>query len=78
MNLKYSLYDSPNKHPQQVMRELGITYLYASPQTIGDCWWFWGCDNVPEQMPNNIKLLELHPSSDVSLTKEEIEFITEK
>jgi len=24
------------------------------PQSLGDCWWFFNCENVPEQMPAHI------------------------
>lgn len=30
------------RHPQQVMKDLGINYLYAVPQSIADCWMFFG------------------------------------
>lgn len=37
-------------HPQKVMKELGITYQHATPQSMGDQWWFWNCENVPNFM----------------------------
>jgi len=42
------------RHPQHVMRDLGITYQVAVPQSLGDCWWFFNCENVPEQLPAHI------------------------
>lgn len=39
------------RHAQEVMRELGIEYTYAVPQSIFDCWWFLGCTDVPDELP---------------------------
>jgi hypothetical protein len=41
-------------HPQQVIKDLGITYQHATPQSIGDQWWFWNCENIPEILPEYI------------------------
>lgn len=30
--------------PQKRMREIGFTYLFAVPQSIADCWCFYGCE----------------------------------
>lgn len=38
-------------HPQKSMRELGITYSKAVPQSIADQWWFYDCENIPEKLP---------------------------
>ena len=35
------------KHAQVFMKELGITYKHAVPQSIANCWQFWCCE-VPE------------------------------
>jgi len=40
-----------NRHPQIVMASLGITYQHATPQSIGDQWWFWNCENLPDKLP---------------------------
>lgn len=32
------------RHPQEVMKALGIHYIHATPQSLGDQWWFWCCD----------------------------------
>ena len=39
------------RHPQTVMKELGITYEAAEPYPIADCWIFYNCSNVPEVLP---------------------------
>jgi hypothetical protein len=49
-DLVVDLYTAP-KHAQTCMKELGITYQLAVPQSIGDCWWFFNCENVPDQLP---------------------------
>jgi len=38
-------------HPQLIMKELGITYKMAVSQSMGDQWWFQGCENVPDELP---------------------------
>lgn len=51
INLRYSFYGAPNKHPQQDMKDLGVTYTYGIPQPMGDQWWFMDCENIPEKLP---------------------------
>lgn len=50
------------KHAQVFMKELGITYKHAVPQSIADCWQFWCCE-VPDnvELPKRIKLEEVNP-----------------
>lgn len=50
-----------NRHPQAVMKELGITYQHATPQSMGDQWWFWNCENIPENIPKYLTDLNLDP-----------------
>ena len=45
-----------NRHPQKVMKELGITYQKAIPQSLGDQWWFNGCENIPNKLPGFITI----------------------
>lgn len=49
-DLIVDLYTAP-KHAQLCMKELGITYQLAVPQSMGDCWWFFNCENVPGELP---------------------------
>lgn len=55
MNLKFSMQGAfmagEDRHPQIVMRELGVQYVRGIPQSIGDQWWFIGCTSIPEPMP---------------------------
>lgn len=48
-----NLYYAP-KHAQLIMRDLGITYQLAVPQSMADCWWFFNCENVPESLPEYV------------------------
>ncbi len=63
MNLHYDLWNAPNGHPQNVMKELGISYFHATPQSMGDCWWFWCCENVPDKLPLFLTELKVKPES---------------
>lgn len=47
----YNMYAAPDEHPQRVMHDLGIDYVHAVPQSIADCWHFWGCSNLPDPLP---------------------------
>lgn len=44
-----------SRHPQLVMKDMGITYVHCVPQSISDSWWFFGCENFPESSPNYIR-----------------------
>ena len=50
------------KHAQVFMKELGITYKHAVPQSIADCWQFWCCE-VPDyiELPEQIESREINP-----------------
>lgn len=45
------MYPAPGKHPQRVMKKLGIKYTHAVPQSMGDQWWFFNCVNIPNPLP---------------------------
>lgn len=46
-------------HPQTHMKNLGITYDIAVPQSIADQWWFFNCKNVPENLPFGLKKMDI-------------------
>ena len=48
-----------NNHAQKIMKDLGITYQHATPQSISDQWWFWNCRNIPEDLPSYITELKI-------------------
>lgn len=45
-------------HPQLAMKELGISYESAIPQSIADQWWFLGCEVSPEKLPPFLSVIE--------------------
>lgn len=81
IHLRFSLikanYMSENRHPQVIMRDLGITYQISTPQSMCDQWWFWNCENLPKKLPRFLTPLDLNPMDliDRSLTKKEAESI---
>ena len=81
MHLRYDCYSAGLtnewRHPQAMMRELGITYQHATPQSMGDQWWFWGCTNVPAELPKFLQPVDLDPMKYIGfgLTKEDAERI---
>ncbi len=54
-------YVGQHEHPQVQMKNLGITYQQATPQSIADCWWFWNCENVPDVLPEYFRWQEIDP-----------------
>ena len=54
-------YRGEYRHAQIVMKELGITYQCTTPQTISDSFWFWNCENVPNELPDYIYKLDVDP-----------------
>lgn len=50
-----------NRHAVEVICSLGITYQHATPQSLGDQFWFWNCENVPEKLPEYITELDVEP-----------------
>jgi hypothetical protein len=39
------------------MKSLGITYTHSTPQSLGDQWWFWNCENLPDPLPDYLEPL---------------------
>lgn len=80
-HLKYDIWGAYSSgvrtHPEDEVKRLGITYQLATPQTIGDQWWFWNCDNVPDIMPFYVMELDVNPKNMVGfgLGKDEAEEI---
>lgn len=64
-------------NPQQVMRELGITYQHSTPQSISNQWWFWNCENIPDDLPPFLKKMDNDPIECIGygLSREEAEKI---
>lgn len=58
IDLWLSLYDAPTGvHAQTLMKDLGITYRYAVPQSIADGWQFFNCKNLPTDLPSYIRVM---------------------
>ena len=53
--------DIKQSHPQKAMEELGITYQHATPQSMGDQWWFWNCENIPDPLPPYLEIADWNP-----------------
>lgn len=81
MNLTYDMIGAycagEIRHPQTVMKEMGITYKISTPQSIADSWWFWNCENIPQNIPNFIKELKAKPEDCIGygLSKEDVELL---
>ena len=56
-----SLDCNENRHAQVVMKELKIKYQHATPQSVGDQWWFWNCENLPIKLPKYLTVLDVDP-----------------
>lgn len=58
IDLIYSMigasYAGESRHPQIVLKELGINYKFAIPQSLYDSWWLFGCSDVPSELPEFI------------------------
>ena len=76
-HLRYNFRDSPQGHPQKVMKELGIVYQDCTPQSMGDQWWFWNCQNIPYPLPKYLEVADLDPMKCIGygLSKEDAEKI---
>ena len=65
------------RNPVEVMKALGIKYQHATPQSMGDQWWFWNCENLPKQIPVLLTELDADPMECIGygLSKKEAELI---
>lgn len=82
MHLRYDMTTASidcreDRHPQLVMRELGITYQRSTPQSMAEQIWFWNCKNVPTGLPKYLTVLNLDPHECIGfgLTKEDADKI---
>lgn len=77
--LRYDCYGASladeHHHPQDVMRTLGITYAHATPQSMGDQWWFWKPQGLPDVLPSYLEVFLDDPMESVGygLSKEKAE-----
>ena len=77
-HLRLDVYDLP-EHAQTVMTQLGITYQHATPQSMGEQWWFWNCENLPNELPSYLEVLDIDPHSAIGygLSKEQADKIAD-
>lgn len=75
-HLRLDLY-GVTEHAQDIMKQLGITYQRATPQSISDSWWFWNCENVPDPLPPYLHILNVAPHNVIGygLSKEQADSI---
>jgi hypothetical protein len=60
VHLRLDLY-GVTKHAQEVMKDLGIRYQIAVPQSLYDCWWFFNCVGIPDVLPEYLEVLAIDP-----------------
>ena len=48
-------------HPQKIMKELGVDVFHPVPQSISDSWDFWGCENLPDPLPDFLREITRPP-----------------
>lgn len=59
--IRVSMYDL-DCHAQTLMKNLGITYQLAVPQSLYDCWLFFMCEYDPEKWDDSLTVInELDP-----------------
>ena len=44
-----------------MLKSLDITYTHSTHQPISDGWLFWNCSNVPEKIPEFIRVFDVDP-----------------
>ena len=65
-HIKYDIRDAYEEsdisgHPLKDVERLGITYQHATPQSMGDQWWLWNVENLPNDIPSYITELKADP-----------------
>lgn len=55
VDLYGSLLAGDTRHAQQIIKDLGIKYKIAIPQSMIDAWDFWGCTNIPNVLPEYVQ-----------------------
>lgn len=77
LHLRYCLQDADSagehRHPSTVLREMGITYQLATPQSVIDQWLFWNCVNIPSKLLPYIAEFDANPMDYVGKGLTEVE-----
>jgi len=62
-HLKYNLINRGGErwryHPVVDIKRLGITFRGATQQAHCDLWWFWYCENIPDELPPHIEAVAI-------------------
>lgn len=61
MYMEGDSFSAENAHPQNIMKKYGITYTHCTPQSMGNQWWFWNCENIPDNLPDFFTDLDVDP-----------------
>ena len=57
-NLRLCMIDMPkDKHPQVVIKDLGVEYKDYKIISVADAWVFYDCSNIPELLPNYLEFI---------------------
>lgn len=68
-HLRFGIFEAmdagESRHAQTVMRELGIEYQFAVPQSMLDCWQFWNCVGGPDVLPSFVTEFKADPMQHV-------------
>jgi len=56
-----------NRHACAAVKDLGITYKHSVGQSISDSFEFWGCENVPDNLPESIEVVDWDPMERIGL-----------
>ena len=80
-HLNFSYYLASYRDRNEAFKDieiLGITYQHRTPQPMGDCCWYWNCENIPEVLPSYITEFECEDPTQYigwGLSKEDAEKI---
>lgn len=55
-----AMHKDSHKHALDVIKELNVVYRAGVPQYLGECWIFYGCENIPEQLPACVTVSDMN------------------
>ena len=61
VDLMGACYAGDDRHAQKMMKDLGLSYQHATPQSIADQWWFWNVEGDTSNLPDYIQEANLDP-----------------
>lgn len=60
-HLSLKSWELKNEHAEKFMQRHGITYEHAEPNMAAECWHFFNCQNVPDVLPNGLRVFVPNP-----------------